>query len=129
MLRVKFRQVRIANEILMYFRSQKKSSQDVSLSDCIETGGDGAELCLLDVIGNDEDLLEQVSVRETCERIRRAIDTCLTEREKTIICLRYGLTGEEPYRQRQVAEITGISRSYVSRLEKKALGKLRKVLE
>ena len=119
----------VENEILMYFRSQRKSSQDVSLSDCIETGTDGAALSLMDVVCDDADLLEQVSTRESVRELRRAIDACLTDQEKMVVRLRYGLDGEAPKRQREVAAVTGISRSYVSRIEKKALEKLRRALE
>ena len=113
----------------MYFRSQRKSSQDVSLSDYIDTGTDGAALSLMDVVSEDEDLLETVSARERMVEVRKAIDTCLTEQERQIILLRYGLQGHAPHRQREVAEKTGISRSYVSRIEKRALQKLRQALE
>ena len=116
---------RIANEILMYFRSQRKSSQDVSLSDYIETGSDGAELSLMEVISSDEDLLETVSQKEAVCRVRQAVKDCLTEQEQKVIRMRYGLEGSAPKRQREVAAITGISRSYVSRIEKRALEKLR----
>ncbi len=119
----------VENEILMHFRSQRKSAQDVSLSDYIETGADGAPLALMDVISEDTDLLEQVTGKETAQRLRRAVDLCLTPQEQTVIRLRYGLDGEEPLRQRQVAQKTGISRSYVSRIEKRALQKLREELE
>lgn len=103
----------VENEILMHFRSQKKSAQDVSLSDYIETGTDGAALSLMDVVAEDCDLLEQISNRELAEQLRTAVDTCLTEQEKQVIQLRYGMDGRPPQRQREVAEITGISRSYV----------------
>ena len=119
----------VENEILMYFRSQKKSAQDVSLSDYIETGTDGAALSLMDVVSEDCDLLEQLSGRETVEQLRTAVEKCLTEQERNIICLRYGLKGTAPCRQREVAQITGISRSYVSRIEKRALEKLRRALD
>lgn len=119
----------VENEILMYFRSQRKSAQDVSLSDVIETGTDGAALSLMDVISEDCDLLEQVTNREMASQIRQAVDSCLTEQERRIICLRYGLEGKPPMRQREVANITGISRSYISRIEKRALEKLRAALE
>jgi RNA polymerase sporulation-specific sigma factor len=118
----------VENEILMHFRSQKKSSQDVSLSDYIETGTDGAALSLMDVISDDEDLLEVISTREQIGLVRKAVATCLTEQERQVICMRYGLGGCRPSRQREVAEQTGISRSYVSRVEKKALQKLKKAL-
>ena len=124
-----FQKVRIANEILMYFRSQRKSSQDVSLSDYIETGSDGAELSLMDVIGSDEDLLETVSAKETVDRVRLAVETCLTDQEQCVIKMRYGLDGKAPKRQREVAQSTGISRSYVSRIETRALKKLRSAIE
>lgn len=119
----------VENEILMYFRSQKKSAQDVSLSDYIETGTDGAALSLLDVVGEDCDLLEQIAGKESVEQLRLALDTCLTAQEREVISLRYGLNGKKPCRQREVADLTGISRSYVSRIEKRALGKLRDALE
>ena len=113
----------------MYFRSQRKSAQDVSLSDYIETGADGAALSLMDVVAEDCDLLEQISNRELAEQLRTAVDTCLTEQEKQVIQLRYGMDGRPPQRQREVAETTGISRSYVSRIEKRALQKLRMILD
>ena len=119
----------VENEILMHFRAQKKSAQDVSLSDFIETGSDGAALSLMDVVSQDYDLLEQVSTREMVGKLRSAMETCLTEQERQVIALRYGLRGEKPLRQREVADCTGISRSYVSRIEKRALGKLRKYLD
>lgn len=113
----------------MYFRSQKKSSQDVSLSDYIETGADGAPLALMDVVSEDVDLLEQVAGRESVVRLRQAVRTCLTPQERKVVTLRYGLDGRNPLRQREVARQIGISRSYVSRIEKRALEKLRAVLK
>lgn len=113
----------------MYFRSQRKSAQDVSLSDYIETGTDGAPLQLMDVVSEDCDLLEQISTKEMVTSLRKAMDRCLTDQERQVIQLRYGLDGQTPKRQREVADITGISRSYVSRIEKKALQKLRRELE
>lgn len=104
----------VENEILMHFRSLKKSSQDVSLSDIIETGTDGAALALMDVVSDDADLLETISNRERVVQVRKAVDTCLTPQERQVICMRYGLEGYCPCRQREVAEKTGISRSYVS---------------
>ena len=105
----------IENEILMYFRSQRKSAQDVSLSDYIETGTDGAALSLMDVVGEDDDLLETVCTQQRVGQVRQALDKCLTEQERQLICMRYGLCGIRPCRQREVAEKLGISRSYVSR--------------
>lgn len=105
----------VENEILMYFRAGRKSAQDVSLSDYIDTGTDGAPLALMDVVSEDVDLMEQVAGQETVEQLRRAVDTCLTDQERLVIRLRYGLDTETPLRQREVADRTGISRSYVSR--------------
>ena len=119
----------VENEILMHFRSQRKSAQDVSLSDLIETGGDGAALSLMDVVSDEEDLLERVSSRETAARLVETVDRVLTEQERQVVVLRYGLGSGEPQRQREVAKKTGISRSYVSRIEKRALEKLKAALE
>ena len=119
----------VENEILMYFRSRKKTAQDVSLSDYIETGTDGAALSFMDVVSEDADLLEQVSEKEQLQKLRKALDQVLTEQEAMVIRLRYGLGDCQPCRQREVATITGISRSYVSRIEKRALEKLRQALE
>ena len=119
----------VENEILMHFRAQRKSSQNVSLSDFIETGSDGAALSLMDVVSDDEDLLERVSAREDIKKLLAALDTQLTPQEKQVILLRYGLGGNPPQRQRQVAQTVGVSRSYVSRIEKRALEKLREALE
>lgn len=113
----------------MHFRSQRKSAQDVSLSDFIETSTDGAALSLMDVVGDDEDLLETVCDRQRISQLRRAVDQVLEDREQEVIRLRYGLKDGKVHRQREVAGILGISRSYVSRIEKRALEKLRKVLE
>ena len=119
----------VENEILMYFRSQRKSAQDVSLSDYIDTGVDGAPLELMDVVAEDADLLEQICCREQAEQLREAVEQVLSPQERQVIVLRYGLDGQSPKRQREVAGLTGISRSYVSRIEKRALEKLRQALE
>ena len=118
----------VENEILMHFRAQRKSSQDVSLSDFIETGGEGAALSLMDVVSDEEDLLERISGREDLRRLCKAVDEVLDSQERQVVVLRYGLGGCAPHRQREVADITGISRSYVSRIEKRALEKLRRAL-
>jgi RNA polymerase sporulation-specific sigma factor len=83
----------------------------------------------MDVVSDDCDLLEQVATRESVRQLRRAVDEILTEQERQVVFLRYGLDGAAPLRQREVADCTGISRSYVSRIEKRALEKLRSVLE
>ena len=113
----------------MHFRSLRKSAQDVSLSDYIETGADGAALSLMDVVSEDCDLLEQVTTRQMVVHLRSIIEARLSEQEKQVIELRYGLSGSPPKRQREVAELLGISRSYISRIEKLALQKLRAELE
>jgi RNA polymerase sporulation-specific sigma factor len=119
----------IENEILMHFRSQKKTAGDVSLSDSIDTDGDGNSLALMDVISVPDDMLENISARETRERLARYVKAALTKREAEIIFMRYGLGGRRPETQREIAEKCGISRSYVSRIEKKALEKLRECFD
>ena len=116
----------VENEILMYFRSQRKSAMDVSLSDYIETGKDGTALSLMDVVSEDEDLFEKISTREDVRLLGRYMEAVLDDRERQVLILRYGLGGGEPLPQREVALRCGISRSYISRIEKKALEKLRK---
>lgn len=115
----------IENEVLMYFRSAKKSAGDVSLSESIDSDGEGGSLCLMDVVCSEEDMLEQISRSELSHQIRKLVSEHLDEREGQIIRLRYGLDGAPPRPQREVAKMCGISRSYVSRIEKKALEKLR----
>ena len=104
----------IENEILMYFRSQKKLQGEVSLSDSIETDKEGNALELMDVVGVDDTMLEDLHDRDSALRLRRLVDQCLTDREAKIIRLRYGLGGTLPLTQREVAASFGISRSYVS---------------
>lgn len=113
----------------MYFRAQKKSAQDVSLYDTFETGADGAPLALMDVISEDTDITEEIAVKELGIQLRQAVEAHLTDQERQVIQLRYGLTGHPPMRQREVASTLGISRSYISRIEKRALQKLRSVLD
>ena len=108
----------------MYFRSQKKVQGEVSLSDSIDTDQDGNSLSLMDVVSVDDTMLEDLSASETQDKLRELVRTCLTPRETEIIEQRYGLGGKAPKTQREVAAQCGISRSYVSRLEKKALEKL-----
>ena len=118
----------VENEILMYFRSLRKGAQDVSLSDCIETGRDGNALSLLDTICSEEDLFEEFSTRELHGQLRALVERILTPREKLVVTLRYGLDGSAPLTQREIAAQCGISRSYVSRIEKKALKTLQDAL-
>ena len=119
----------IENEILMYFRAGRKRAQDVSLSELIDTGGDGAALEIMDVVAGEEDLLEELSLRENARCLRSAVGRCLTDQEKQVVCMRYGLFGHPPQKQWEVAKTLGISRSYVSRIEKRALQRLREELE
>lgn len=119
----------VENEILMHFRSQRKSASDVSLSDYIETGKDGTALSLMDVVCQDDDLFDRVSNREDVRLLRQYIDQVLDPREQKVLTLRYGLDGKEPLPQREVAQQCNISRSYISRIEKKALEKLRSAFE
>ena len=119
----------IENEILMHFRAQRKLQGEVSLSDTIETGPEGDALYLSDVVGEDNTMLEELQDKENRVLIRRLVAEVLTEREADIIRRRYGLDGRLPQTQKQVAALYGISRSYVSRIEKKALGKLEEALQ
>ncbi len=105
----------VENEILMYFRSQKKTAGDVSLSEYLETGKDGNALSLMDVICSEEDLFTNLSAKEAHTRLYEIMDQALTPREKTVVALRYGLGGLTPLTQREIAQRCGISRSYVSR--------------
>ena len=118
----------IENEIRMHFRSQRKSAGDVSLSEALDVDGDGGGLSFLDVVAQEEDLTERIGSQELCQRLRQCLETALDAREKEILRLRYGLDGKPPRTQRQAAEACGISRSYVSRIEKRALEKLRAAL-
>ena len=118
----------IENEILMYFRAQRKLQGEVSLNDTIESDKDGDSLYLLDVIGTEDTMLSDLQDRENSVLIRRLVGECLTPREADVVRRRYGLDGRVPQTQRQVAAVYGISRSYVSRIEKKALEKLEKEL-
>lgn len=119
----------VENEILMHFRMLRKSAQDVSLSDYIESGSEGTPLERMELISDDVDLLEQVATKDTVKRLREAVDSRLTEQERLVIRLRYGLDSGTSLKQREVGKITGISRSYISRIEKRALEKLRAALQ
>lgn len=119
----------IENEILMYFRATRKLQGEVSLSDSLDTDQEGNALSLMDVISVDDTMLEDLDAKDSGARVRRCVATCLTEREADIICKRFGLDGAEPLTQREIAAKYGISRSYVSRIEKKAVEKLRACLE
>ena len=115
----------IENEILMHFRSQKKTMGDVSLSDVLDTDGDGNSLSLMDVLAQDDEMSDRIGELELCGKLKALVSSALNERETRIIKLRYGLDGSPPMTQRETAKVCGISRSYVSRIEKKALAKLK----
>lgn len=119
----------IENEILMHFRSAKKSAQDVSLSETIDTDKDGNPLTLLDIMAVDDNILDNLDRKLNIKKLGKFIEEELSEREKTVIILRYGLNGREPVTQKNVAKLLGISRSYVSRIETKALKQLRRRFE
>ena len=116
----------IENEILMFFRNQKKTAQDVFISDPIDTDKDGNTLTLIDVIADKSDIADEIDTKIKVEKLRVILPVCLTERERLIIEMRYGLFGREELTQREIAKKLNISRSYVSRIEKSALEKLRK---
>ena len=116
----------IENEILMHFRNGKKSAQDMSLSDSIDTDKDGNPLMLMDVLAVDDDFTEELEQQYNLSKLKGYIEEVLDEREKKIIVLRYGLNGQKPLTQREVADMLNISRSYISRIEKRALYLLRK---
>ena len=115
----------IENEILMYFRNNKKSSQDISLDDTIDTDKDGNPLTLMDIMAVDDTIIDDIDRAMNLKVLYRFVDSELTPREREIIIDRYGLYGHEPLPQRELADRMGISRSYISRIEKKALEKLR----
>ncbi len=115
----------IENEILMYFRNLRKSAQDVSLNDTIDTDKDGNPLTLMDILADDRNIDDDIDTGMNLQVLRQYIDSELTPREREIIIYRYGLTGDAPQPQRELARRLNISRSYISRIEKKALEKLR----
>lgn len=115
----------IQNEILMYFRQQRKLQAEVSINDAIDVDRDGNPLTYIDVISYEENLADDLDLRLDGAKVRTYVDTVLGERERQIVKLRYGLDGKDTLTQREVAALLGISRSYVSRIEKSALEKLR----
>lgn len=119
----------IENEILMHFRGVKKTSQDVSMSDPIETDSEGNPLTLSDIICTDDTVVDDLDYSMKCSQLRRFVDEIKNPRDRAVIIMRYGIDGNEPKTQQEVADILGISRSYVSRIETKILSTLRKRLE
>lgn len=119
----------IDNEILMYFRNQKKTSLDISLEEPIETDSEGNPLTLIDIISVDDTIVEDLSLKNNIGNLIKYVKEIKDDRERNLIILRYGLNGEVPMTQNEIAQIYGISRSYVSRLETKILKKLKKRFE
>ena len=114
----------IENEVLMYFRASRKNSQDISINEPIDTDKDGNVLTLMDIMATEDNILDNLDSRIKSEQLKKYIQEVLSSRERSIIQLRYGLDGNKPLTQREVAQKLGISRSYVSRIEKKALSSL-----
>ncbi len=115
----------IENEILMYFRNKKKSAQDVYISDPIDTDKDGNALTIVDIMADEHNILDEIDLSIRSEQLREMIAKRLNQRERELLSLRYGLGGQRPHTQKEVADRLGISRSYVSRIEKKAISKLK----
>lgn len=115
----------VQNEILMYFRGLKKNAAEIYIGDVIDIDKDGNPLTYLDIIGTDEDIAGEIDMKIHSEHVLSLVESVLDEREREIIVLRYGLSGYAPHTQREVAKHLDISRSYVSRIEKKALEKMR----
>jgi RNA polymerase sporulation-specific sigma factor len=109
----------------MYFRSQRKLQGEVYLSDTLDSDKEGNSLSLMDVISVDDNMLEMLDAKDSCIKVRKCVKECLTPREEMVIVMRYGLDNKAPRTQREIATQCGISRSYVSRIEKKALDKLK----
>ena len=119
----------IQNEILMHFRSQKKLSAEVSINETIDVDRDGNPLTYIDVISSEEDIAEEIDKKILTAKMLRCMESRLTAREKQIIQMRYGIGDTKPMAQREIAERLGISRSYVSRIEKNALEILKDALK
>ena len=115
----------VKNEILMFFRQKKKSMQDISISDPIDTDKDGNSITLMDIVQDDENILDTIDLSIQSHKLYQYLEEELTDREREILTYRYGLYHVRPMPQREVAQKLGISRSYVSRIEKKAVEKLR----
>lgn len=118
----------IENEILMYFRGMKKSAHDISLEEPIETDSEGNPLTLMDILCTEDTVFDEVNSKIECRKLRKFISEISDNREKSILTMRYGLDGKEPMTQIEIANMLGISRSYVSRIETKTLKKLKKRL-
>ena len=116
----------IENEILMHFRSAKKTAQDVSMNEPIETDSEGNPLTLADIISTDDTIVDDLQEKTNRIRVRKLVENIKNKRDKAIITMRYGLDNSEPMTQQEVADFLGISRSYVSRIETRVLAEMRK---
>ena len=125
-IRIYYLLLAIANEILMHFRNQRKCLQDIFISDPIDSDKDGNSLTLQDIMSDGDNIFEHIDLRLKSEQLYSFIEKSLTLREKKILIMRYGLFCTKPLTQREVAQTLSISRSYVSRIEKKAIGILRR---
>ena len=114
----------IENEVLMYFRSQKKTAQDISINEPIEVDKDGNALTLIDIVAEEGDVADDIDLKIKIEKMYGYIEKALSPRERTVLRRRYGLNGQKAMTQREVADDLKISRSYVSRIEKAAVEKL-----
>ena len=115
----------VQNEILMFFRARKKAQNEISINETIDVDKEGNPLTYLDIIGVEDTIAENVEMKIYTDRLKELVETVLEDRERKIIILRYGLNGYKPMTQKEVSEHFGISRSYVSRIEKRALCALR----
>ena len=129
MKKIQSRSERVANEILMNFRAVKKSAGDVYIDEPVETDKDGNTLSLMDLISDGADIHEQVDILIRSKQLYKFLKICLDPRELEIIVYRYGLYGMNPHTQNETAQRLGISRSYISRIEKRAIEKLRKMYD
>ena len=118
----------IENEILMYFRNNKKLSQEISFSEPIDTDSEGNPLTLMDIIYIDDTIVDDIDTKNKLVKLSKIINNIKNPREKEIIVKRYGLNGTKPLTQREIADNLNISRSYVSRIEKKILNEIKKTL-
>lgn len=119
----------IENEILMFLRRNRRVATEVSLNEALDQEDEEGAMSLMDLLKVDDTMLEELHLQESCIQVRQAVENCLRGREKLVILRRYGLDGKEPQTQKEVAAVCGISRSYVSRIEKKALKKLGEYME
>lgn len=121
--------MRIANEILMHFRSQRKTNAEVSINETIDMDKDGNPLTYTDVVSCDDTIVDDINLKINRGKLNYAVNNILGEREREIIILRYGLNGDEPETQRVISKRLGISRSYVSRIEKGAIEKMNRYMK